>query len=142
MSSAHRRTAVLAAAVALVAATSGCAAAARGLLDLDTVATVHDVVDPASGARPAPGTREAVVDGTGRSGLRLRDEPGGRRITVLAEGTVVQWSCRRTGPTAEGPRGTTDLWARVTSADGDTGFASGAYLRGREDVSALPTCPP
>lgn len=151
MSSAHRRTrrgaAVLAAAAVVVASTSGCAVVARGLLVADTLATVHDVVSresgprPVSGARPGPGTLEAVVDGTGGDGLRLREEPGGRRIALLEEGETVRWSCRRTGPSAEGPRGTTTAWALVTSADGVEGFASGAYLRGEEDVEALPTCP-
>jgi hypothetical protein len=142
MSSAHHRTrrvaAVLAAAAVVVASTSGCAVVARGLVVAETLTTVRDITRPTSGTR----TLEAVVDGTGGDGLRLREEPGGRRIALLEEGEVVRWSCRRTGPSAEGPRGTTTAWARVTSADGETGFASGAYLRGEEDVEALPTCPP
>jgi hypothetical protein len=141
MSSAHRRTrrvAAVLAAAAVVTSSSGCAVVARGLVVAETLTTVRDITRPTSGTR----TLEAVVDGTGGTGLRLREEPGGRRIALLEEGEVVHWSCRRTGPSAEGPRGTTTAWARVTSADGETGFASGAYLRGEEDVEALPSCPP
>jgi hypothetical protein len=141
MSSAHRRTrrvAAVLAAAAVVTSSSGCAVVARGLVVAETLTTVRDITRPTSGTR----TLEAVVDGTGGDGLRLREEPGGRRIALLEEGEVVRWSCRRIGPSAEGPRGTTTAWARVTSADGETGFASGAYLRGEEDVEALPSCPP
>lgn len=144
-----RHSAVMIVTAAVLTATSGCAAAARILFAVDTLATVNEIMDSPVGGAPdltsststSAVIGEAVVDGTGGSGLWIRQEPGGRGITVLDEGRVVDWSCRRDGPRASGPRGTTTHWALVRSVDGNTGFASGAYLLGPSDVATLPPCP-
>lgn len=142
-----RRVAALLVCIAMVSLSlSGCAAAARVLTAADVVSRLNDIVAsfPPSGAvdpRLSEASKaRAVVSGTGGAGLRLERRPGSGRLSVWPDGSDLTIECAATGPRVSGPRGATSTWSRVTTADGDQGFMSDAYLEVTEGTDAVPPC--
>ena len=125
---------------------SGCAAAARVLTAVDAVSRLHDIIassPPSSAAGPRPSETSkahATVFGTRGAGLRLERRPGTGRLSVWPDGSDLTIECAAIGPRISGPGGATSTWSRVTTADGNQGFMSDAYLKITEGTGAVPPC--
>lgn len=145
-SRAKRVLVTLLAGTALATSLSSCAFAGRLLATADAAALIRDVANalPDREAHPDRSVEgagpQAVVTGTGGSGLRLNDRPGADRLDVFPDGTEVTVLCRSVGPTVAGPDGESSAWSLVEAPDGGTGYMSNAYLRPDADNGNVPAC--
>ncbi|MFJ8746788.1 SH3 domain-containing protein [Embleya sp. NPDC127516] len=93
---------------------------------------------PAALAAEPPASRTTVT-ALQKIGLTVRARPGaGASVTTVPVGTDLTATCASTGPTTWGWHGVrSNLWARVTTDNGITGYAPVAWLQA---PATLPTC--
>ncbi|WP_406300970.1 SH3 domain-containing protein (plasmid) [Embleya sp. NBC_00888] len=143
--------------IALVVVVGGCSLLNAGDDKPDTESAAKSAVTastaPTSAATP-PGTPAAkapaapaaeaqvtrtTVTALQKIGLPMRSRPGaGSTVTTVPVGTDLTATCASTGPTTWGWHGVrSNLWARVTTDNGITGYAPVAWLQA---PATLPTC--
>lgn len=85
---------------------------------------------PAPAPATTPGTALAVA-GTGKSGLRLREQPNGKVLQVLPEGTRLQSQ-------GEQQQAAGYTWIHVRTADGKDGWVAAPFVAAAPPATPTP----